>query len=218
MLVASILKIFYWFGAYYDTSLLIQACLMIIVQTILLKVALDNRAPTGSRGGVEHRPFSAYSADGILEDIMAGKRPFNFWRWNNAKPYFQFLAYLFGGLFVIHVFLPFISRTPFYITLLGYVGLAIEAFLPVPQILKNHNARSCKGFRLSVIINWLAGDTMKMSYFFLSKEFVPWPFRLCGIFQACCDTYLGLQYYMYGDGERNRGFEMGQIGKPGIMS
>lgn len=218
MLVASILKIFYWFGAYYDTSLLIQACLMIIVQTILLKVALDNRAPTGSRGGVEHRPFSAYSADSVLEDVMAGKRPFNFWRWNNAKPYFQFLAYLFGTLLFVHVLLPFISRTTFYITLLGYVGLAIEAFLPVPQILKNHNARSCKGFRLSVIINWLAGDTMKMSYFFLSKEFVPWPFRLCGIFQACCDTYLGLQYYMYGDGSRNRGFEMNSIGKPTMMS
>lgn len=216
MLVASILKLFYWFGAYYDTSLLIQACLMIVVQTVLLKVALDNRAPSGSRGGVEHRPFSAYSADGILEDVLAGKRPFNFWRWGNARPYFQFLGYLFATLLFVHVLLPFISRTPFYITLLGYVGLAIEAFLPVPQILKNHNARSCKGFRLSVIVNWLAGDTMKMSYFFLSKEFVPWPFRLCGIFQACCDTYLGVQYYMYGDGSSRgsgRGFEMGQGGK-----
>lgn len=218
MLVASILKLFYWFGAYYDTSLFIQACLMLVVQTVLLKVALDNRAPSGSRGGVEHRPFSAYSADSILEDILAGKRPFNFWRWNNAKPYFQFLAYMFGTLLFVHVLLPFVSRTPFYISLLGYVGLAIEAFLPVPQILKNHNARSCKGFRLSVIINWLAGDTMKMSYFFLSKEFVPWPFRLCGIFQACCDSYLGLQFYMYGDGSRNRVLEMNQIGKPAISS
>lgn len=217
MLVASILKLFYWFGAYYDTSLFIQACLMLVVQTVLLKVALDNRAPTGSRGGVEHRPFSGYSADSVLEDILAGKRPFNFWRWNNAKPYFQFLAYMFGTLLFVHVLLPFISRTSFYISLLGYVGLAIEAFLPVPQILKNHNARSCKGFRLSVIINWLAGDTMKMSYFFLSKEFVPWPFRLCGIFQACCDSYLGLQFYMYGDGSRNRLLEMNQIGKPAIL-
>lgn len=213
MLVASILKIFYWFGAYYDTALLIQAGLMIVMQTILLKVALDNRPPSGSKGGLEHRPFSAYSADGILEDIMAGKRPFNFWRWSNARPYFQFLAYMTGTLLLIHVMLPFISRTPFYISLLGYVGLAIEALLPVPQILKNHNARSCKGFRLSVIINWLAGDTMKMSYFFLSKEFVPWPFRLCGIFQACCDMYLGLQFYMYGDGSRHRTIEMSQMSK-----
>lgn len=215
MLVASTLKVFYWFGAYYDVALLVQACLMIAVQTVLLKVALDNRPPSGTRGGVEHRPFSAYSADNILEDLMAGKRPFNFWRWSTAKPYFQFLAYMSGILLFIHVLLPFVSRTPFYISLIGYVGLAIEAILPLPQIIKNHNARSCKGFRLSVIINWLAGDTMKMSYFFLSKEYVPWPFRLCGIFQAICDSYLGLQFYMYGDGSRNRDLQLNHFGKSG---
>jgi hypothetical protein len=38
---------------------------------------------------------------------------------------------------------------------------------------------------------------MKMSYFFLSSDVIPWPFRLCGIFQACCDSYLGYQFYLY---------------------
>lgn len=123
--------------------------------------------------------------------------------------YFLFLAYLSSALLFIHIFLPFLSRTPFYISFLGYVGLAVEAILPIPQILKNHRARSCKGFRLSVIINWLAGDAMKMSYFFLSKEFVPWPFRLCGIFQACCDSYLGLQFWMYGQGPVGMKEDMG---------
>lgn len=114
--------------------------------------------------------------------------------------YFQVLAYFTSALFAIHVLLPFISSSPAYIAFLGYFGLAVEALLPVPQIWKNHTARSCKGFRLSVIVNWLAGDVMKMSYFFLSSEYIPWPFRLCGIFQACCDCYLGLQFYMYGSG------------------
>jgi hypothetical protein len=223
--------VFYWFGAYYDKSLLAQASLMIVVQLILLKVALDNRAPAGEKGGVGHQPFQGYAHNspghkGMLWDfLMEGRRPFGFWQWNATKPcvhpvrnlwtptleelhtnharrhrYFIFLGYFAGTLLFIHVFLPFLSRTPFYITLLGYVGLAIEAILPIPQILKNHRARSCRGFRLSVIINWLAGDTMKMSYFFLSKEFIPWPFRLCGIFQACCDSYLGVQFWMYGQG------------------
>lgn len=113
--------------------------------------------------------------------------------------YYQFLLYLTLCLFVIHVFLPPISGSPAYISLLGYVGLAVEATLPLPQIFKNHQARSCKGFRLSVIINWLLGDMMKMSYFFFSTEVIPWAFRLCGIFQMACDLYLGLQFYMYGD-------------------
>lgn len=205
MLLASILKVFYWFGAHYDTALLIQALLTLVVQTILLKVALDNRPRSSTRGGLEHTPFAAYNSSnvkGLLQNTLNGARPFNFWRWTNTRPYFQFLAYTVTALLSIQVFLPFISRTPFYVSLLGYLGLAIEALLPIPQILKNHNAQSCKGFRLSVIINWLAGDSMKMSYFFLSKEVVPWPFKLCGIFQACCDCYLGVQFYMYGDGSR----------------
>ena len=53
---------------------------------------------------------------------------------------------------------------------------------------------------MSVIVNWLLGDMMKMSYFFLSSESIPLAFRLCGIFQMACDLYLGLQFYMYGDG------------------
>lgn len=48
--------------------------------------------------------------------------------------------------------------------------------------------------------NWLIGDMLKMSYFFFSRESIPWAFKLCGIFQMCCDLYLGLQFYMYGDG------------------
>lgn len=43
MLTASILKIFYWPGARYDAALLVQALIMVGVQALLLKVALDNR-------------------------------------------------------------------------------------------------------------------------------------------------------------------------------
>ena len=136
---------------------------------------------------------------------------------DTVHSYFQFLAYLAGALLAIHVLLPFVSGSPAYISFLGYVGLAVEAILPLPQIFKNHRARSCKGFRLSVIINWLAGDAMKMSYFFLSSEFVPWPFRLCGIFQACCDCYLGLQYYMYGQGPAGLDVPMSTTAKSSMM-
>ncbi|KAF7504780.1 hypothetical protein GJ744_001713 [Endocarpon pusillum] len=55
MLVASILKILYWFGEYYSLSLLTQAILMLFVQSILLKVALDNRPPIGMRGFVRKK-------------------------------------------------------------------------------------------------------------------------------------------------------------------
>lgn len=104
-------------------------------------------------------------------------------------------------LLAIHVCLPFISGSPFYISLLGYAGLGVEAVLPLPQIFSNQRARSCKGFRFSVLASWILGDVMKMSYFFFSTESIPWAFRLCGIFQFFCDAYLGIQYWMFGSGE-----------------
>lgn len=56
---------------------------MIAVQIVLLKVALDNR----STSAAQHTPFSNYSTEGIMNDIVNGKRPMNFWRWGNARPY-----------------------------------------------------------------------------------------------------------------------------------
>ncbi|OJJ48505.1 hypothetical protein ASPZODRAFT_1608769 [Penicilliopsis zonata CBS 506.65] len=194
MLVASILKVFYWFGAYYSMSLLLQAAIMVVVQVILLKVALDNRPMPGGKNGIEHAPFSSVEADGAFS------RPYNFWQWRSAKPYWMFLAYLTGALFFVHVFLPPIAQSELYINLLGYVGLAVEAILPVPQVLANQKSRSCKGFRLSVLASWLIGDAFKMSYFFGSQQVIPWAFRMCGIFQCICDCYLGMQYWMFGSG------------------
>jgi hypothetical protein len=46
---------------------------------------------------------------------------------------------------------------------------------------------------------------MKMGFFFVSESGkVPWAFKLCGIFQACCDAGLGLQWWIYGDGQEDR--------------
>jgi hypothetical protein len=79
-------RVFYWFGAHYSNSLLIQACLMTVIQIILLKVALDNRPPIGAKHGLEHAPFSEYSTDGTLQSLLSGRRPYDFWQWTNARP------------------------------------------------------------------------------------------------------------------------------------
>ena len=89
-----------------------------------------------------------------------------------------------------------------YTSLLGFLGLTIEATLPLPQLHSNWQSQSCKGFRLSVLANWIFGDAMKMSFFFLSgDDKIPWAFKLCGVFQALCDLGLGWQYYLYGEGK-----------------
>ena len=116
--------------------------------------------------------------------------------------YWQFLLYLFIVLTINELILaPFNWIYPAYSQLIGYIGLSVEATLPLPQIFVNARSRSCKGFRLSVLTMWLLGDAMKMFWFFTSPTEIPWAFKLCGIFQAGCDAFLGLQYLMYGNGE-----------------
>ncbi|GAM83979.1 hypothetical protein ANO11243_019690 [Dothideomycetidae sp. 11243] len=191
MLLASILKIFYWFNKQYELSLFLQAQLMIFVQLLLLYVALNNRNPV--------TPASAKPFDGIGQDSLFSKRPYDFWQWRSAQPYWSFLAYYTASLLVLQIWF---SGSGFYTDMQGYVALGIEALLPLPQILSNQRKRSCKGFRLSVLANWLVGDAMKMSFFFMAESNIPWAFKLCALFQAACDAYLGVQYYMFGDGER----------------
>jgi len=121
------------------------------------------------------------------------------------RRYWQFLLYLFIGLTVMELLLaPFRGFYAFYSSFIGYVGLSVEATLPLPQMLANARSRSCKGFRFSVLASWLAGDAMKMFWFFTSSTQIPWAFKLCGMFQASCDVFLGVQYAMYGNGEAVR--------------
>ena len=162
------------------------------MQSILLQVALTHRPPLQ----IQHTPFTSTAAriGNILEE-----RPYQFWQWRSPKPYWQFLAYftalLLGGQVVF-------GKTETYSDILGYIALAIEATLPLPQIMANQRRRCCKGFRVSVLANWLVGDAFKMVFFFTKGHGeVPWAFKICGIFQACCDMYLGVQYYMFGEGD-----------------
>lgn len=182
---------FYWFGERFSSALLFQAVLMLVVQSVCLHVALTYRPPVNN-----HTPFHG---------VTTPQRPYNFWQWSQPRPYWTFLAYFTGALCVLQLFL---GTVPAYTSFLGYVGLAIEAMLPLPQLMANHNRRGCKGFRVSVIANWIVGDAFKMWFFFASgsgEGGVPWAFKLCGIFQALCDLGLGAQWLYFGDGPEDVG-------------
>ncbi|KAI2470345.1 hypothetical protein F4781DRAFT_391329 [Annulohypoxylon bovei var. microspora] len=195
MLVASIFRIFYYPGAKFDQALLIQSFCNIFIQVILLKIALDHRPPPSSKGGDAALPFA-----GAQDGLGGFQRPYNFWQWRSPKPYWQFLLSLFISLTILELLIaPFQSFYSGYSDLIGYIGLSIEATLPIPQLLSNARSRSCKGFRFSVLASWLVGDAMKMFWFFTSASAIPWAFKLCGIFQAVCDFLIGVQYLMYGD-------------------
>lgn len=130
------------------------------------------------------------------------RRVQHFADWSHLLRYWQTLLWLFIILTALELALaPFRGLYASYSVMLGYIGLSVEATLPLPQIFSNARSRSCKGFRFSVLASWLAGDAMKMFWFFTSTTEIPWAFKMCGIFQAFCDMFLGVQYMMYGSGE-----------------
>lgn len=169
---------------------------------------LDPACPAADGKGMDERGGGAAgpeavtllaSAHSLLRRDGQFVRPYRFWRWRSTRPYWSFLAYFALTLAALQLLLGG-GRMPGYAALLGYVALAIEAVLPIPQIRQNQQQRSCRGFRLSVLANWLLGDVMKMVFFFFGTDAgsVPWAFKLCGLFQFVCDVYLGLQYWTYG--------------------
>lgn len=178
---------------------------MVLIQLLLLHVALLHRPPIGAAHSLS-KPFADSNgapppipgSGGPSENFMTRPRPYNFWQWRPRKPYFHFLLGYTLTLLALQVLLG--ASSPAYVSFQGYLALSIEALLPLPQILENQRTRSCAGFRVSVLANWLVGDAFKMTYFFLSGGSVPWAFKACGIFQACCDSYLGVQWWMFGNG------------------
>jgi hypothetical protein len=75
-------RIFYYPGAQFDTSLLIQAFIMVAIQLVLLQVALDNRPAPSNKGGELSVPFA-----GSHEREFGATRPYKFWQWRSPKPY-----------------------------------------------------------------------------------------------------------------------------------
>lgn len=169
---------------------------MIGVQSLLLDVALKNRS-VPSPGKDLASPFAGTRSRGMSMHNAHSNRPYAFWQWRTSRPFWTFLVYFTLGLTVSHLIL---GGSRIYVNAIGYLALAVEATLPLPQIQANHRNRSCRGFRLSVLINWLVGDVLKMSFFFMSENVITWAFKLCGLFQFACDLFLGAQYLKFGGG------------------
>jgi hypothetical protein len=256
MLVASILRVAFYFGEPFEFSLLLQAVLMIGVQIVVLGLGLYYRAaapeyayngPDGRRKSISEivynlRPQRSVSVlrpspsltnisnntannsnnttnddlIGVARDYTArllpllkkasrgfrtidfsgyGTRPLNLWQWTAPATYWQFLTCFTLALFVLHFLL---AWSWCYIQFLGFLGLLIEAVLPLPQILTNAELQSVQGFRLSLMASWLAGDLSKLTYFkYGAGEGLAFQFVVCTLIRLALDLFVGLQFLFY---------------------
>lgn len=94
------------------------------------------------------------------------------------------------------IFLPVWSSAP---EVIGYIALGIEATLVVPQIMRNARRHSTSGLTLMLVLTWVLGDSIKLVYFILDKQ--PLPFKICTCVQLCLDFVIVLQLFLYGRAE-----------------
>lgn len=142
-----------------------------------------------------HRPAATVSLPRIarLKTIFTSRgRPLNFWQWSDYNSYLVFL--LLFSLLLLLLYVIFSSSSTF-IALLGYIALGLESTLPIPQLIANYRRKSLAGFRTSVLVGWLGGDSFKLLYFLLKGS--PVQFTSCAVFQLSVDLAILAQSRLY---------------------
>lgn len=225
MLIASILRICYYFIIPYEIALLRQSIIMIFIQCFLLKIALNYR-PTNYDTELLEQDTK------ILNDLKINfNESFNdksfelnnlinfikntsliiitkFIKFFDSKykrigkfwqwnDQFAYWKFLFRFT-IIMAFLTFwfIDYLKFG-EFLGTFGLFIESLLPLPQILLLNKLKSIQGFKLLLLLSWLGGDFTKISYLIFGAKNISGIFLFFALFQMSLDFYIAFQFIYY---------------------
>ncbi|QLL34030.1 hypothetical protein HG536_0F03550 [Torulaspora globosa] len=129
------------------------------------------------------------------------KRFGSFWQWDDNRKFWRFLIF-FAAFQLLLTFL--ISKVFNWATLtdwmgsaVGTLGLLVESLLPLPQIAILYKLKSVQGFKLILLVSWLCGDTLKISYLIYGAKNISMIFLTFALFQMSLDFYIGGQYIYY---------------------
>ncbi|KAL1920226.1 uncharacterized protein VTP21DRAFT_1372 [Calcarisporiella thermophila] len=172
LLMASLFRIFFWFGKRFDITLLWQSIVMIILQLLLLERCVYLQRPRARAG-----------APSIISQ---------FWRWPRFSFYVNFL--ITSCLSLIIFYLVF-GSTYFAVELLGFISTSLEASVPIPQALTNYTRKSTEGLSIILVVSNLLGDAGKTIYYFTNNS--PLQFLVSGLFQVSVDAWIVYQVLLY---------------------
>ncbi|XP_014844377.1 PREDICTED: PQ-loop repeat-containing protein 1-like [Poecilia mexicana] len=178
LLVANILRIFFWIGKQFEVTLLLQSVVMIVTMFAMLhlccSVHSSNRVSTK-----QHR----------LTDLDVRY----FWKWSSFEDY---LLFCFGFAALCAVLTLLLLDSAMFVEALGSLAVMFEAMLAVPQLLQNLQNRSTRGMSVKMVLLWTAGDAFKTAYFVMNES--PAQFWVCGSVQILLDAAILLQVLLYG--------------------
>ncbi|XP_026166524.1 solute carrier family 66 member 2 isoform X2 [Mastacembelus armatus] len=129
LLIANILRIFFWIGKQFELTLLLQSVVMILTMFAMLHLCCTvqntNRVSTK-----QHR----------LSDLDFQY----FWKWSAFEDY---LFSSFGFTVLCAVVTLLLLDSAVFVEMLGSLAVMFEAMLGLPQLLQNFHNRSTKGMR-----------------------------------------------------------------------
>jgi len=173
LLLSNILRLFFWIGKRFELVLVYQSIVMLVVQLAMLEVCTRVRS---SRSKQKPKLFTDFDWR-------------HFWNWDDIASYILCMLVISVVVGVVSMFLMW---SEWYVELLGFLALLIEATLGFPQLIRNHQ-KGTQGLSTFLISSWLIGDVSKTIYFISLS--VPVQFTLCSLIQITVDCLIFLQIY-----------------------
>lgn len=184
LLIANILRIFFWVGKQFELTLLLQSVVMILAMFAMLHLCCTvqntNRVSTK-----QHR----------LSDLDLRY----FWKWSAFEDY---LLFCFSFTVVCAVVTMLLLHSTVFVEMLGSLAVMFEAMLGLPQLLQNFHNHSTKGMSVKMVLLWTAGDVFKTSYFVMNES--PSQFWMCGSVQILIDVAILLQVLFFSQDVRTK--------------
>jgi uncharacterized protein with PQ loop repeat len=198
LLLANILRIYFYIGRPFEKSLLYQSIVVIISQIYLIHYYLKYQ----ERSKDELPPEKS-----ILNHMTSWNEiitPSKIWKWDYEIDYYKFILFLFFFMSFI-CYLIGKDKIKFY-DIIGTISVSIETFIEIPQIKENCATKNVKNLSGAMVLMWFIGDLFKSTYNIANNS--PIQMIIGGLIQNCEDVILSSQLIIYGEnGIANRLFK-----------
>ena len=191
LLLANILRIYFWIGKPFEKSLLFQSIVVIISQIYLIHYYLKYQEKPRDINKIPQEKS-------ILNHMISWKDiflPSKFWNWDYEIDYYKFIFLFFAFMSIICVI---IGRNlmKFY-DVIGTISVGIETFIEIPQIKENCVTKNVKNLSGAMVLMWFIGDLFKTVYNIVNKS--PIQMIVGGLIQNCEDIILSTQVMCYSE-------------------
>ena len=187
LIIANILRVFFWLGKKFSLPLLYQAIVVIISQIYLVHIYLEYQEDLPMK---TEKSFSEY-----LTNWKETLNPKNIWTWNDEIEYYKFILFIIFTLSIICTIVG-VKNIQFF-EILGTLSVCCETFIELPQIKENFITKNTKNLSGAMVFMWFVGDLYKTTYNLMYNS--PIQMIIGGIVINCEDIILSSQVLIYND-------------------